>query len=64
MHSKPWYLSETILGSLLVIVSTSLRVSGYELGDLPGWSADLSALIGAILAIHGRIRAVTRIRAR
>jgi hypothetical protein len=59
--SKPWYLSSSIFGSLLVVVSAALSIAKIDLGDTPAFANDIVALVGAAIAVYGRVKAVKKI---
>lgn len=71
MDSKPWYQSLTIWGTaILTICALVLPLIGKadlanvlqaEQGNIADALAALGSLIGAVLAIIGRIRAATKI---
>lgn len=53
--------SKTIWGAAAVVAATVANIAGYDLGDPTGWATDIVALLGAGLAIVGRITAVKKI---
>jgi hypothetical protein len=62
MESKPWYQSKTIVGIVVLVLSSLLQKYAP---NLPGCDADLTAIVeqilqaaGGILAVYGRIKAV------
>lgn len=57
--SKPWYLSKTVLASLVVIAATGagLDVSRLEAGDIAGQLDSIITAVAAIVAIYGRVTA-------
>ena len=58
---KSWLTSKSVWGSLLAVVSTVLKMVGIDIGDTSGWELDALTLVGAALAIYGRIVAVKKI---
>jgi len=70
-NSKPWYLSKTVWGALIVIAATLLRLTGYDVSE-----ADLQTIvdpvinvisntmtaIGAVMALVGRFKANKQIK--
>ncbi len=61
MNSKPWYLSKSIWGSLIVVAATITQMFGIDIGDPTGWLEPMMVLNGAILALYGRVKAVKKI---
>lgn len=57
--SKPWYLSKTVLASLVVIgaAGMGLDVSRLEAGDIAGQLDSIITAVAAIVAIYGRVTA-------
>lgn len=58
---KSVFLSKTFYGVLITVVAMVLKLAGIELGDQEGMLNDIMALIGAGLAMYGRIKAVKKI---
>lgn len=70
MDSKPWYLSKAIWGGVMAAIVGALGLLGFVFpeGFVDAMSGDLVAtvtagvaLVGGVLAIIGRVKAVTRI---
>ena len=68
--TKPWYLSKSIIGALIVIVATVLGLLGQQstADAVTAESAGVSevitsviALIGAVVAIYGRVKASAKL---
>lgn len=63
METKPWYQSKTVWGSVLAVAAAlSGPLFGTHLdagmqGDLADWLASAGAVIGAGLALYGRLTA-------
>lgn len=57
--SKPWWQSTTILGALAVVIAMAVRVFVPDLEDKEVLDVLtlVSQLVGAIVAIVGRVRA-------
>jgi len=67
-ESKPWYLSRSIIGAVVVVIATILTMVGRpeaaesvqaEAEPISGLITQIFVLIGAAVAIYGRIRAST-----
>ncbi|HBE44271.1 MAG TPA: hypothetical protein DDW17_02150 [Deltaproteobacteria bacterium] len=62
METKGLLTSKTIWGAIIAIAATALKIAGYDIGgDTEGFVNDIIALIGAGIAIYGRVRAVKKI---
>ena len=64
--TKDWYRSKTIWGALIALVSTLARLAGVDLGladqaELVDAALSLSAGLGAVLSLYGRISATRAI---
>lgn len=57
---KPW-LSSTLWGAATVVAVSGAKLLGYDIGDADGWATSLVALLGGVLAIYGRIKAIKKI---
>jgi hypothetical protein len=57
---SPW-ASKTIWGAVAVVAVAVAQVAGIELGDADKWAESIALLIGAVLAIYGRVKAVKKI---
>lgn len=54
--------SKTIWGALIAIVGVVLNAAGFESGTaLSGAEGDIVTVIGSIIAIYGRVKAVKKI---
>ena len=53
--------SKTIWGALIAGAAIVLNMFHINLGDASGFADDIVGLIGAVLAIYGRITAVKKI---
>jgi hypothetical protein len=62
METKGLLTSKTIWGAIIAIAATALKIAGYDIGgDTEGFVNDIIALLGAGIAIYGRIKAVKKI---
>jgi len=63
---KPWWQSRTIIGALVVLCAQGLRLAGLEVdtGAVTDLVADGATVLGALLALWGRVRAERPIRRR
>jgi len=59
---KPWYLSKGVMGAVFVVGATIAQILGYEIGAPESWTTEALILIGAVVAIIGRVKAVKRIK--
>ena len=60
--NKPWYQSKTIWGGVIAAVAAGLGLAGLELGAddqqrLVEIAVSIAGMVGAVLAIYGRMRA-------
>lgn len=53
--------SKTIWGAGLAVLATLAQLAGYDLGDTNGLAEQVVAVVGGIIAIYGRITAVTKL---
>lgn len=53
--------SKTIWGAVLAIAASLASMGGFNLGDPSGIATDVVALVGALVAVYGRIKAVKKI---
>ncbi|MBX9759659.1 MAG: hypothetical protein K2Y29_12870 [Beijerinckiaceae bacterium] len=61
--AKPFWASQTIWSSIAVVGSSAAgALLAWRSGDLAAFGAALTAMLGGLNAIAGRIRAVTPIR--
>ncbi len=62
METKGLLTSKTIWGAIIAIAATALKIAGYDIGgDTESFVNDIIALLGAAIAIYGRIKAVKKI---
>lgn len=58
IETKPFWASQTIWSSIAVVGSSATGAYlAWSAGDMAGFSAALTALVGGINAIIGRLRA-------
>ena len=55
---KPWWASKTIIGAIAVVLGQGL---GLEAEGAQALAGEVVTLVGAVLAIYGRIRATGRV---
>lgn len=58
---KSIFLSKTIWGSVMVLVSTAATLAGYDIGDTDALVNNILAMVGAALAFYGRVVAVKKV---
>jgi len=63
---KPWWQSRTVLGALVVLLASGLRLAGVDVDQqaLTSLVLDAVSLLGGALALWGRIAASRPIRRR
>lgn len=59
--TKSLFTSKTFWGAIISIAAVGLKFFGIELSD-GGFAEDIVALIGALLAVYGRVKAVKKIK--
>lgn len=65
MVTKPWYLSKTVLASLVVIAASGagMDIDRIEAGNVAGQLDSIITAVAALVAIYGRATAKTKITA-
>lgn len=58
---KPW-MSKTVWGAVAVVAVSVAQIAGYEIGDADGWTEGIITLIGGVVTIYGRVKAVKKIK--
>ena len=53
--------SKTVWGAAIAVLATLAQILGYDLGDTNGLAEQVVAVIGGLLAIYGRVTAVTKL---
>jgi len=53
--------SKTVWGAALAVIATLAQLAGYDIGDTNFLAEQIVAVIGGLLAIYGRVTAVTKI---
>lgn len=53
--------SKTIWGAVIAIAATGAQLAGWDIGDTGGLAEQVTAVIGGLLSIYGRLTAVKRI---
>jgi len=70
VETKHWFQSKSLWGSIIVVAALVLRVLGKELyaktieaesGALTEWLLEAMSLVGAAIAIVGRIKATKKV---
>lgn len=60
-NEKSVFASKTIIGAFVTIAASISLMFGFDIGDTNGLVEQVSAVLGGVLAIYGRITAVKRI---
>lgn len=60
-ETKSALTSKTVIGSVVTIAASVSLMFGFDIGDTNGLVEQISAVLGGVLAIYGRITAVKRI---
>lgn len=55
--------SKSVWGALLAIAGTVASLLGYDIGDTNGLANEIVVLVGSVVAIYGRVKAVKRLGA-
>lgn len=53
--------SKTVWGAAIAVLATLAQLAGYDFGDTNGLAEQVVAVLGGLLAIYGRITAVTKL---
>lgn len=61
MQGKDFFLSKTNIGVLMMAIALISQQFGWDIGDSSGWTDLIVGLIGAVLGIYGRVKAVAPI---
>lgn len=61
MDTKGLLTSKTVWGTIIMIAATALSFFHIDIGDQSGWVEPIMSLVGAGVAIYGRIKAVKKI---
>ena len=59
--NKNLFTSTTFWGVIISVVSIVLGMLKFDIGDQAGWVTDVTALVGAVVALIGRVKAVKKI---
>lgn len=54
--------SKTIIGALIAMAATLAQIGGYDIGDPDLYINDVTAVVGTIFAIYGRVSATSRVK--
>lgn len=60
-ETKSALTSKTIIGSIVTIAASIALLFGVDIGDTNGLIEQISAALGGILALYGRVTAIKRI---
>lgn len=63
-ESKSVWASKTVWGSLAVVAVAVAQIAGFDIGAADGWAEGIVALVGGVIAIYGRVKAVKKIGAK
>jgi hypothetical protein len=58
---KSFVLSKTIWGVVITALGSFLNTKGFDTGVLNGLDGEIVTVLGAVLAIYGRVKAVKKI---
>ena len=58
---KSFILSKTIWGVVITALGSFLNTNGFDTGMLAGLDGEIVTILGAVLAIYGRVKAVKKI---
>jgi hypothetical protein len=61
MDIKGLLASKTVWGTILQVVAMGAMFMKVDIGDQAGWVEAITALVGAVVTIWGRITAVKKI---
>jgi len=61
MDVKGLLASKTVWGTILQVVAMAAMFFKVDIGDQEGWIEAITAVVGAVVTIWGRITAVKRI---
>ncbi len=61
LNTKSWFVSKTIWGVIIQLIALGTYQLGYDIGEQGMWVNAIVGLIGAVLTIIGRIKAVKKI---
>lgn len=61
METKGLLMSKTVWGAIIAIGATIAKTAGFDIGDTEGLVNDIVVLVGAVIAMYGRVKAVKKI---
>ncbi len=61
METKGLLMSKTVWGAIIAIGATIAKMTGFDIGDTEGLVNDIVVLVGAVIAMYGRVKAVKKI---
>lgn len=59
--TKNLFESKTVIGAIVTIIASIALMFGVDVGDTNGLIEQISAALGGLLALYGRITAIKRI---
>jgi hypothetical protein len=59
--TKKFLTSKTIWGAMIALIATMLQIMGFDATGMNGTAEEIVTIVGAAMAIYGRIRAVKKI---
>ena len=60
-QTKSALASKTVIGAIVTIVASVALMFGIDIGDTGGLVEQVSAVLGGLLSLYGRVTAVKRI---
>lgn len=60
-NTKNALQSKTVWGAAIAVIAQITMLAGWDIGDTNGLAEQITALIGGLIAIYGRITAVHKI---
>lgn len=59
--TKNFLTSKTIWGAMIALIATILQIMGFDSTGMNGTAEEIVTIVGAAMAIYGRIKAVKKI---
>lgn len=59
--TKNFLTSKTIWGAMIALIATMLQIMGFDSTGMNGTAEEIVTIVGAAMAIYGRIKAVKKI---
>lgn len=60
-ETKSALTSKTVIGAVVTIAASISLMFGFDIGDTNGLIEQVSAVLGGLLSLYGRVTAVKRI---